>query len=162
MNCVTLPCLMMIISSWPSWRWNAWPSPGSGVTSITTRLFAPVLAGPQRQPIVPQSNCSCSTSDCFTKVLIALPPWRVGRSDANRLETAHVLGHRDLGGQPFHRRGAEEADDSLGLSDHVGGVLGLGDRAAVAEDEDLGVDALRCVVHRLDQGHALLERLRGR
>ena len=37
-----------------------------------------------------------------------------------------------------------------GASEHVGGVLRLGDRPAVAEDEDVRVDRLGRVVHRLD------------
>ena len=42
-------------------------------------------------------------------------------------------------GQAFHARGAEEADDALGAVEHVGGVVGLGDRAAVAEHEHVRV-----------------------
>ena len=52
-----------------------------------------------------------------------------------RLEAAHVLGHRDLGRQALHARGAEEPDDALGALQHVPGVLGLGQRAAVAEHD---------------------------
>src|SRR4051794_11374192 len=116
-NCVTVPCLTMIISSCPSWRWKSCPSPGSRVTSITTSCLAPVLAGRQRQPIVPQSNCSCSTSGCLTKPLICLLCLKRGQVrdltpiDDDRLEAAHVLGHRDLRRQALHRGGAEEADD---------------------------------------------------
>src|SRR5437867_4257780 len=146
----------MIISSWPGWRWKSWPEPGSSVTSMTTICRAPVFPGMQRQPIVPQSNSSWRTSDCFTKVLIVL------LSEGDRLEAAHVLGHRSLGRQPIHRGGSDEADHALGVREHVRGVVRLGDRTAVAEHEDVRLDAPGCVVHRLDEGHALLECLRGR
>src|SRR3954447_800544 len=141
MNCVTEPCLMMIISSWPSWRWNAWPSPGSSVTSMTTSDFAPVFAGRQRQPIVPQSKPSCSTSACVTNLLITLLPGQASACpcalDGNCLEAAHVLGHRDLCREALHRGGAEEPDHALRARDHVGRVVRLGDRAAVAQHEDV-------------------------
>src|SRR5215207_10996814 len=52
-----------------------------------------------------------------------------------RLETAHVLGHRDLGGQALHAGSAEEPDDPLGAVQHVLRVLRLGQRAAVAEHD---------------------------
>src|SRR5215208_466357 len=145
----------MIISSWPGWRWKSWPSPGSSETSITTSCFDPVFAGRQRQPIVPQSNSSCSTSRCLTKVLNGS-----SSVDGNRLEAAHVLGHRDLGRQALHRRGAEEADDAVGVREDVCGVVGLGNRASVAQDENLRVDTLRGVVHRLHELHRLRECLR--
>src|SRR3954470_17244157 len=154
-NCVISPCLTMIISSWPGCLWNAWPSPGSRVTSMITSVFAP-RSGVSRQPMTPQSKFSWRTSLCFTNELIGL------LSEGNGLEALHVLGHCLLDGEAFHRRGAEEADDTFGALDHERGIVRLGDRAAVAEDEDVVVDAFRRVVHLLDQWHALLERLRRR
>src|SRR5918999_5257482 len=62
-----------------------------------------------------------------------------------RLEAAHVLGHGDLGGQALHARRAEEPDDALGPVEHVLGVLRLGERAAVAEHDHVGVDGHRRV-----------------
>ena len=76
-----------------------------------------------------------------------------------RLEAAHVLGHRDLGGQTFHARGAEEPDDAGRPLEHVTGVLRLGERAAVAEHDHVGVDGGGGVAHRLDLLDALVERL---
>src|SRR6267142_1598613 len=107
----------MIISSWPGCRWKSWPPPGSSVTSMITRRFDP-LSGVRRQPIVPQSKFSCRTSDCFTKLLIAL-----SSVDGNRLEATHVLGHRDLRRQAFHRACTEEADDAFGVREDVGRVV---------------------------------------
>src|SRR5437588_728456 len=155
--CVIRPRLTMIISSWPGWRWRSWPSPGSSFTSITTICFAPVV-GTHRQPITPQSNCSSSTSLFFTNLLISL--LRV-RSAPDRLEPAHVLGHGDLRRQALHARRPEESDNSGGPLQHVGGVLGLGDRAAVAQHDHFRVDRLGCVVHLLDGAHAFIERARG-
>src|SRR3954447_9170677 len=154
-NCVISPCLTMIISSWPGCLWNAWPSPGSRVTSMITSVLAP-RSGVSRQPMTPQSKFSWRTSLCFTNELIGL------LSEGNGLEALHVLGHRLLDGQSFHRRGAEEADDTFGALDHERGIVRLCDGAAVTEDEDVLVHALCCVVPLLDQRHALLECLRGR
>src|SRR5436305_12024479 len=131
MNCVICPCLTMIISSWPGCRWKSWPPPGSSVTSMTTRCFEP-LSGTRRQPILPQSKSSCRTSACLTKLLIAL-----SSLDGDRLETAHVLGHRNLRRQALHRGCAEEADNALRVRQDVGRVVGLCDRPAVAQHENL-------------------------
>src|SRR4051794_40562577 len=155
MNWVICPCLTMIISSCPGCRWKSWPPPGSSVTSMTTRCFDP-LSGTSRHPITPQSNCSCRTSVCLTKLLIV-----VSSLDGYRLEAAHVLCHRDLGRQTLHRGRAEEADDSLGVRQDVRRVVGLCDRPAVAQHENLRIDALRGVVHPLHELHRLVERLRG-
>ena len=62
--------------------------------------------------------------------------------------------------QPLHRAGAVEADDAFGVIENVLGVGRLGDRAAVAQHQDLAVDALGGVVHCLDASHALVERQR--
>src|SRR5215212_1060357 len=70
-------------------------------------------------------------------------------SVGERLEAAHVLGHRDLGGQALHRGGAEEADDALGAVEHVLGVLGLGERAAVAQHDHVVPHPHGRVAHRL-------------
>src|SRR5260370_42268438 len=56
------------------------------------------------------------------------------------LETAHRFGDRDLGGQPLHARCTEEADHALGPLQHVGRVLGLCDRTAVAEHHHGAID----------------------
>ena len=136
----------MIISSWPGWRWKSWPSPGSSVTSITTRCFEPVFAAAapaDRAPVelvlpdVGLLDEACSSSS----------PQLTGIDLKRRMFSviATSVGRRSI------ERGAEEADDALGVREHVGGVVGLGDRAAVAEDENVGVDALRRVVHRLDE-----------
>src|SRR6478735_5799289 len=155
--CTIFPRRTMIISSWSGCLWNACDAPGDSVTSITTKVAQPVEGGSQRMPALPQSNCVTATSSCSTNLLIGL---LLRSSDGDRLEAAHVLGHRDLGGQALHRGGAEEAGDPLGALDDVGGVVRLGDRAAVAEDEDVGAHPSRRVVHLLDQGHAVVERLR--
>src|SRR5215207_6426170 len=41
------------------------------------------------------------------------------RSGADRLEPAHVVGERHLGGQPLHAGGAEEADHATGPLEDV-------------------------------------------
>src|SRR5690349_2723771 len=123
---------------------------------MITRCFEPA-AGVSLHPMVPQSNASSRTSLCVTKLLIALS----SVVDWYGLEAAHVLGHRDLGRQTLHRARAEEPDDALRVGEHVSRVVGLRDRSSVAEDEDVRVDALRRVVHRLDETHGLLERLPG-
>ena len=41
---------------------------------------------------------------------------------------------------------------------HVGGILRLGDRAAVAKHDDVRVDRLRRVVHGLDGRNGVVER----
>ena len=79
---------------------------------------------------------------------------------AQLLESLHVLGHGHLGRQPLHARGAVEAGDALRAVEHVLGVLGLGDRAAVAEHDHVGPHRDRRVAHRLDLDHAVVERLR--
>src|SRR5258708_1798713 len=99
---------MMIISSWSGCLWKACALPGVSVTSNTTNVVQPVSGVAQRMPALPQSNVVVGTSDCITNLLTLSP-----LLDGNLLEPAHVLGHRHLGRQPLHRRGAEEADDSV-------------------------------------------------
>src|SRR5215207_1304677 len=77
------------------------------------------------------------------------------RSGADRLEPAHVVGERDLGGQPLHAGGAEEADHAAGPLQDVLRVVRFGDRSAVAEHDHLGLDRDGRVAHLLDQGHAV-------
>ena len=81
-------------------------------------------------------------------------------SGRDRLEARDGLGQCDLGRKPLHARGAEEPDDTPSSLEHVGGVLRLGDRPAVAEDEDVRRDLDGRVVHRLDEVDALVERSR--
>src|SRR3989449_2772853 len=146
------PDLRMIISSWSGCLWNAWKKPGSSWTSMTTNDSQPVPGGAQRMPALPQSKVVVSTSPAITNLLIS-PSW------LDLLEPSHLLGHRRLGRQPFHAGRAEEADHALGALEHIGGIVRLRDGPAVAEDEDLRVDRLRRVVHRLDQADALVQRL---
>src|SRR5437764_2056699 len=154
--CVIRPRLTMITSSWPGCRWKSWPPPGSSVTSITTSCCAPVL-GYVRQPTSPQSNCSCSMSVCLMNFPMSpLPPGR-WFSGGDRLEAAHVLGHRSFGRQPLHAGRAEEADHAGGACQHVSGVIRLCDRPSVAQHDHLGVDRLRAVVHLLNKRHALVQ-----
>src|SRR5438309_4359134 len=152
MYCVISPCLRMIISSWPGWRWKSWPSPGSSVTSMITRCFDPLL-GVRRQPITPQSKFSCRTSDCLTKLLMP-----ASLLDGNGFEAAHVLGHRGFGRQALHGRRTEEADHAFGVRKDICSVVGLCDRPAVTQHQDLQVDAFGGVVHRLHEPHRLVER----
>src|SRR4051794_35271078 len=65
---------------------------------------------------------------------------RRGRGGPDRLEPAHVLGERHLGREPLHARGTEEADDADRARQDVLRVVRFGDGAAVAEDDDVGVD----------------------
>src|SRR2546423_188226 len=122
----------MIISSWSGCLWKACAPPGVSVTSITTNVVQPVPGVAHRMPAVPQSKIAVSTSDAITNLLTVAPSL-----DGDLLEPAHVLGHRDLGRQALHRRGAEEANDALRALQYVSSISGLGNRPAVAEDDDL-------------------------
>ena len=101
-NWVIEPCLTMIISSCPSCRWKAWPSPGSSVTSMTTSDFAPVFAGRHRHPIVPQSNSSWSTSACLTNRAHHPPPCSTGIALKRRMFSviATSVGRRSIDEAP--------------------------------------------------------------
>src|SRR4051794_9122813 len=120
-------------SSWFGWRWNACACPASNAASTVT-IDASPSAGPLTIAAGPRSDGSYTRSAC---VLNAPPPTLSPLGD--RLEAAHVLGHRDLGRQALHRRGPEEPDHALGALQHVRGVVRLGDRPAVAEHQDLGI-----------------------
>ena len=51
----------------------------------------------------------------------------------------------------------KKPDDALCAPEHVGRVLGLGDRASVAEDEHVRIDQLGRVVHGLHALDGLVE-----
>src|SRR4051794_12382473 len=63
---------------------------------------------------------------------------------------------RRLGGEALDAAGAEEPGDAARPGEDRRRVLRLGDRAAVAEDEDVGADRLRGVGHRLDAAGGLV------
>src|SRR5581483_12442045 len=74
------------------------------------------------------------------------------------LEPAYAAGDGHLGRQPLDAGGAEEPDDPLGVPQDVLGVLRLGDRPAVAEDEDVGANLLAPVSNRLHSPGGLRQR----
>src|SRR5882757_1138670 len=80
------------------------------------------------------------------------------RSDMDRLQLPEGLGGGGLGRQSLHAGGAEEPGHALGAGQDVLGVLGVGDRAAVAQDDDVPADGCRGVADGLDPGEALLQR----
>ena len=145
----------MIISSWPGWRWKSWPSPGLERHVHDDELLRARVLGAQRQPITPQSNCSCRTSPCLTNAAHLLSSL-IGIALKRRMFSVIAT---SVGSRSIELAPKKPTTPSVSL-EHVRGVVRLGDRAAVAEDEDLGVDALRGVVHRLDEPHRLVERLR--
>src|SRR5688572_27613451 len=94
-----------------------------------------VASGVTNHLIAPQSNVCVGTAFGSTACTDS-------SFDRDGLEAPHGLGQGDFGRQALHARGAEEADDPVRASEYVRGVLGLGDRAAVAEHEDVRVDLL--------------------
>jgi len=59
--------------------------------------------------------------------------------EGDRFEVLGLLADDDLGGEPFDRGRTVEADDAFGVIEDVLGVLGVGDRPAVAQAQNLGV-----------------------
>src|SRR5262245_19638741 len=88
-----------------------------------------------------------------TRALAALP-------EMHLLELPHTARDGDLGRQPLDAGGAEEADDTLGMGENVLSVLGLGDRSAMAEDEDTRIDRLGGIAQCLHTSGRLVERQR--
>src|SRR5690554_6222470 len=79
----------------------------------------------------------------------------------NRLEGAGLFRQRQFHRQALHRGGAIEPMARGGVLEDVIGVPRLGDRAAVREDDDLGVHPQRRLGPRIDQGRAVVELQRG-
>src|SRR5260364_203071 len=65
------------------------------------------------------------------------------RPRADRLEMSYLLRQRPLHRQPFHRGRAVEAVAVLRMFHDEVGIGGLGDRAAMRQDQDFGIDAER-------------------
>ena len=76
------------------------------------------------------------------------------------LERSRLAFDGGFRGQPFDAGGAEEAGNAFGVLEDVLRILRLGDRAAVAEHEDVGVGLLRRVADRLHLRGRLLDRQR--
>src|SRR5947209_6404990 len=83
-------------------------------------------------------NSPTRTPDIFD-----LPQRRRGSTAADRLEFACLFAQREFDRKALHRRGAVEAVAVSRMLENVFGVLGLGDRAAVAEDERVRLDRQR-------------------
>src|SRR5262249_19235504 len=77
------------------------------------------------------------------------------------LEATRLLGQRELRRQPLHAAGAVEAMAATGALENVLRVLGRGDGAAVAENDDLLAELERRVGDLVDQSDARVQRLRG-
>src|ERR687897_506253 len=156
--CSPRPLRMYRISSLSGWLWRSCPSPGSSTTRMRLIAGPSVFSVATSGLITPQSKLMVgrlagSISLDGTVMLLSC----VGE----RLEAAHVLRHRDLGGQALHAGRAEEPDHALRSLEDVLRVLRFGQRASVAEHHPLGIDRHRRVAHRLDQLDAFVQRERG-
>src|SRR5262245_6819383 len=80
------------------------------------------------------------------------------RRQPQRHELLDLLLDRDLGREALGRGGAVEAVEVAHTIEEVGRVLRERNRAAVAEDERVGAQALHRVDDRLHVLHALVER----
>src|SRR5687768_7377685 len=157
--CSPRPLRLYRISSLSGWLWRSWPWPGSSTTCIRLSSGPSVLSVATSGLISPHSKLIVGrAAGSISLDGIAMLLSRVGK----RLEAAHVLGHGDLGRQALHARSAEEPDDPLGAVEHVPGILGLGQRAAMAEHDHVGVHSDRRVAHGLDALDALVEGQRRR
>src|SRR5690242_16211696 len=77
------------------------------------------------------------------------------------LELPRLFRECDLRRQPLHARGAVEAVAVGTMLQDVGGVVRHGDRAAVAEDDDVRPHGARRRCPSLDARHAIGERQGG-
>src|SRR2546421_13074153 len=73
------------------------------------------------------------------------------------LEAPHAAGNGRFRRQALDAGGAEETDDTLGVSENELRVLRLRDRSAVAQDEDVHLDLLGGVAQALDTLGRLLQ-----
>src|SRR5215472_519387 len=118
-------------SSACSWRCLTWPWPGLMITSPWALAAPGIVTGDTNHFIVPHSKLNVSV--CAGLMCVTVMPGSSCTGSAKRQvgEGAHLGGERAFGGQPLHRRRAEEAADPGGACEHVPGVGRLGDRAAV-------------------------------
>src|ERR1700689_2007378 len=112
--------------------------------------------------IVPQSNTWVSTSagrmNRRPASLDMLVPFAAFRVDVEVLETLHLLSDGPLSGQALNARGAKESADTSGSAEDVLNVFRLGDRAAMAEDQNFRMNGNGCLLNGLNAGHRLIER----
>ena len=119
--------------------------PGRIVTRTRVRSFVPVSSGSDSHQCLPHGACSIAA--CFVAVtnrrLLARSTAFFGvpasRRQPDALERPDLLGDRALGRQALDRAGAVEAVDAAAVRDDVLRVGRLGDRAAVADDEDVRI-----------------------
>ena len=74
------------------------------------------------------------------------------RREREQLEAARGFGNRGLDRQALHARGSIETNDANGAVENVLGIVRLRDRAAVTENEHVGIHLEGSVGDRL---HAL-------
>src|ERR1700678_4270514 len=90
-----------------------------------------------------------------------LVPFAAFGVEAEVLETLHLLGDGTLRGQALDARGAKESADTTGSAQDVLNVLRLGNRAAMAEDQNFRMDGDGCLLDGLNAGNRLIARDRG-
>src|SRR4029450_6415439 len=78
------------------------------------------------------------------------------RSESSRLRFDACLGRETL-----DAGGAEEAVDTRRPREHMLDVRGLGNRTAVAQDQDVLAHAAGCVMHLVDSLSGFIQRKRG-
>jgi hypothetical protein len=124
-----------------------------------------VTRGSLSHLIVPQSKSCVSTSAGLMNrrpaSLDMLVPFAAFRVDVEVLETLHLLSDGTLRGQPLDARGAKESANPSGSAEDVLNVLRLGDRAAMAEDQNFRMDGDGCLLDSLNAGNRLIECDRG-
>src|SRR5262245_49311172 len=72
-------------------------------------------------------------------------------------ELAHAARDGGLDRQSLHAACAIEPDDALGVVEDILCVRWFGNRSTMAEDENVFVHALGCVMHRLDAAGRFFE-----
>src|SRR5579875_2848908 len=137
------------------------PWPGLMITSPWELAAPGMVTGDTNHFMVPQSKLNVSTSAGLMCVMVMSGSSSARSANGQFSEGTHLGGEGALGGQPLHRRGAEEAADPGGTGEHVSRIPGLGDRTAVAEHQDVRVDGDRRVPHRLHPLHRLVQAQRG-
>ena len=78
--------------------------------------------------------------------------------DVEVLETLHLLGDGTLRGQALDARGAKESANPSGSAEDVLNVLRLGDRAAMAQDQNFRMDGNGCLLDGLNANNRFIER----
>src|SRR6185312_10549094 len=101
--CSPVPDSTYSTSSEPGWLCLPCPSPGCMITSPNVRPAPGIVAGLTNHLIIPQSKLSVGIAAAsIAGIHLAFRPYR--------LEPPHVLGYRDLRGEPPVARRAEEPD----------------------------------------------------